>query len=300
MPFDKNQFEIKRISANSVDFAYIEAGEGPLVLCLHGFPDTAYTYHEILPALAEAGFRAVAPFMRGYVPTGTPANQDYRVISLGQDAVSLIGALGYSSASIIGHDWGAATAYAAANIAPTKVDSIITAAVPHLRTLKPSLAQLRRSWYMMFFQLRFIAETAVKHNDFALIEKLWEDWSPNWNYDEALIQEIKNVLSTQRGLKAALGYYRAMFSNPFNKANKVAAQTIFQKTTVPTLTFAGVNDGCIGVELFDNMDAAIDAPYRFYPVEGAGHFMHLEKPKEFIRETVGFLVGEKVAVEEEE
>src|SRR5215471_979629 len=100
------EFRSGRITANSIDFHYVELGAGPLVLCLHGFPDNAYTYRYLLPALADAGFRGVAPFMRGYAPTSRPADERYEAILLSQDAAVLIPALGAHQACVVGHDWG--------------------------------------------------------------------------------------------------------------------------------------------------------------------------------------------------
>ena len=94
------------VTANSLDFAYVESGEGPLVLCLHGFPDNALTYRYLLPKLAEAGFRAVAAYMRGYAPTSVPADGRYQGAVLGRDALDLIEALGVGLGLVIGHDWG--------------------------------------------------------------------------------------------------------------------------------------------------------------------------------------------------
>src|SRR5580765_1168097 len=96
-----------RVRANGLTFATLEAGDGPLVLCLHGFPDHARSFRHQLPALAAAGFRAVAPFMRGYAPTEVPPDGPYQSAALAQDAVALIDALGYQRAAIFGHDWGA-------------------------------------------------------------------------------------------------------------------------------------------------------------------------------------------------
>jgi len=114
------------VSANGIDFHYIEMGAGPLVLCLHGFPDCAYTYRILLPVLAAAGFRAVAPFMRGYAPTGKAPDDRYESVLLGQDAVALIGALGAERAFVVGHDWGALATYEAAIFAPERVRKIAT------------------------------------------------------------------------------------------------------------------------------------------------------------------------------
>jgi pimeloyl-ACP methyl ester carboxylesterase len=112
------EFRTGNVTANGVDFHYIELGTGPLVLCLHGFPDNAYTYRYLLPVLADAGFRGVAPFMRGYAPSGRPPDDRYESVLLGQDAVALITALGADRAFVVGHDWGALATLAAAHLAP--------------------------------------------------------------------------------------------------------------------------------------------------------------------------------------
>src|SRR6516165_4947646 len=106
------------VTANSIDFHYLELGSGPLVLCLHGFPDNAYTYRYLLPVLADAGFHGVAPFMRGYSPTGKPPDDRYESILLAHDAIALIEALGATDAFVVGHDWGALATLASAVLAP--------------------------------------------------------------------------------------------------------------------------------------------------------------------------------------
>lgn len=279
---------LKKIHANQLDFGYFEMGSGPLVLCLHGFPDTPYSFRYLLPELADAGFRAVAPFMRGYTPTDIPWNQDYRVVTLGNDAIALADALGHREFYIVGHDWGAGAAYAAANLAPDRVQSIVTAAVPHFPSFNPNLPQLKKSWYMMFFQLPWIAERAVRNHDFALITKLWETWSPNWTPDSLSLDAIKQVLSNPESLKAALGYYRALKEFP-NQKNKLTRETLFKAIDVPTLTIAGANDGCIGLTMFDKMAGFVNSEYQFFVVENAGHFMQLEQPEIFNQVVLDFL-----------
>jgi len=125
------EFSIGSVAANSIDFHYVELGAGPLVLCLHGFPDNAYTYRYLLPVLADAGFRGVAPFMRGYSPTGKPADDRFESILLGQDVVALIGALGAKEAFVVGHDWGGFATLASAVLAPERVRKIVTLGVAH-------------------------------------------------------------------------------------------------------------------------------------------------------------------------
>ena len=109
---------METIAANGVTFAYLTEGKGPLVLLLHGFPDTAHSWDRVIPALAAAGYRVVAPFMRGYHPTQIPADGQYDTDTLGRDALALISALGEEKAIVVGHDWGASAAYSAATLGP--------------------------------------------------------------------------------------------------------------------------------------------------------------------------------------
>src|SRR5262252_8591367 len=105
----------RTVLANDLEFGILEAGSGPLALCLHGFPDSAQTWRDLLPELADAGFRAVAPFMRGYAPTAVPADGRYQMGVLAADAIALHEALGADErAVIVGHDWGAGAAHGAA------------------------------------------------------------------------------------------------------------------------------------------------------------------------------------------
>src|SRR3954453_23208325 len=145
------------VQANGLDFAYLSAGDsGPLALCLHGFPDSAWGWRYLLPALADSGYRAVAPWMRGYAPTSVPTDGVYQTGALVRDACALHDALdGDGDAVLIGHDWGAITAYGAASFAPDRWRRVVTAAVPPPGSMGLSFLtydQLRRSFYMFFFQ----------------------------------------------------------------------------------------------------------------------------------------------------
>src|SRR5215813_26829 len=146
----------RTVRANDLDFAIVEAGSGPLALCLHGFPDSAHTWRHLLPALADAGFHAVAPFMRGYAPTGIPADGEYQIGALAADAVALHEALGGDgNAVLIGHDWGAETAYPAAAHAPERWRRLVTLAVPPAGldpVLFTNYDQLKRFFYIFLFR----------------------------------------------------------------------------------------------------------------------------------------------------
>lgn len=275
---------LQTVRANQIDFAYLTQGEGPLVLCLHGFPDTAYSYRALLPVLAAAGYRVVAPFMRGYAPTSLAPDGDYSLAALAQDALALLDAFEAERAIVIGHDWGGYAAYLAANLAPRRIAKLIVGCIPHLHDTPFRFVQLRRSWYVIFFQLPQVAELFARRHDFALIDKLYADWSPRWRVPMAEIEAVKASLRRPGGLEAAIGYYRA-----FVRQSRVQFEQLSQVTIVPTLFFAGVRDGAVGIELFENIESCFSDLYAFRVFENAGHFPHREMPERFAAEVLTFL-----------
>ena len=278
----------RSVQANGVEFAVLEAGQGPLVLCLHGFPDTAWSFVPVLQRLAGAGYRAVAPFMRGYPPGAIPADGDYRVITLGRDAVALIEALGAPSAFLVGHDWGAAASYAAAALAPGRIEKMVTAAVPHLQRFlfQPTVRQLVRSRYMAYFQLRGLPEKRIVADDFKWLRELIRTWSPGWNFSEEDFAPLKNAFSDPARLAAALAYYRAM---PRGLSERESRKLLYAPTRVPTRVIRGADDGCIGPEMFDKQEKYFSAGYDLVTLQGAGHFMQCEQPDAFARAVLEFI-----------
>ena len=283
-----------RVTANDVEFAYLEAGSGPLALCLHGFPDSAWTWRHLLPALADAGFHAVAPFLRGYAPTQVPGDGAYQTGALVADAVALHEALGGDGdAVLVGHDWGAMAAYGAAAHAPHRWRRLVTGAVPPLAAMGDAFFrydQIKRSFYMFFFQTPF-ADVAVPMNDFAFIEGLWRDWSPGYDGAED-VAHVKDALRAPENTAAAIGYYRAMFDATAGQ-EKYAAQQAATVTTPPqpTLYVHGDQDGCLGVELVAGAEGALSPGSKAVVVPGTGHFLHVEKPDEVNRLIVDWVTG---------
>jgi len=288
--------EQRTIEANGLEFAYLTEGpeDGPLALCLHGFPDTAHTWRHLLPELASAGYRAVAPFLRGYAPTGVPADGRYQIGALVRDANALHEALGGDAdAVIVGHDWGALATYGAVAHQPDRWRRAVTAAVAPTGSIGMSLltyAQLRRSWYMFFF-LSPLAEIALPLDDYSFIDGLWRDWSPG--YDGAWdVARVKESIGDPARIVAAIGTYRALYDVSLQVPELADEQAAaLQPTPKPTLYLHGRDDGCMLV-------SSIGSPLDFMAegsqmeiVDGTGHFLHLERPEVVNGCIVGFLAA---------
>ena len=271
------------VSANGLDIGYLACGDhGPLAVCLHGFPDTAHTWRHLLPRLAEAGYRAVAPFLRGYAPTSVPADGEYGVGALAADALAFADALGGSPDDVlIGHDWGAFATYCAGAFDPDRFRRYVTMAVPPTAATMATFftyAQLKRSFYVMLFQTP-LAEAAVPMNDFAFIAGLWADWSPTYDGSDD-VAHVKDALRDPERTAAAIGYYRAMLQPDRNGATYAAQQAM--ATVVPPQPFLylhGTNDGALAAPPRDDIVANLAPGSRVELLDGAGHFLHLEQPK---------------------
>ena len=238
---------MNRIRANGLDFAYLEEGEGPLVLLLHGFPDTARSWSHQMPALAAAGYRAVAPYLRGYPPTEIPADGFYDRGTLATDAAELIRQLGGGApAYLVGQDWGASITYSVLAAFPELVRRAVVMAVPHpAQTAKSMLVakHVHRSFHWWFFQLPDLPERALAENDFAFVDYLWDYWTSPGHSDAAHIADIKRTLAEPGALAATLGYYRALFDPQRSDPRLESLRSSMNRSiTVPTLALCGGDD----------------------------------------------------------
>jgi pimeloyl-ACP methyl ester carboxylesterase len=291
-----------QLSHGSLEFSALacglEANAGdPLVICLHGFPDNARSFRFQLPALADAGYRAIAPTLRGYEPASQPADGDYSFVALARDVLAWMDALGEDKVHLVGHDWGAGISYVAGALAPERFHSLTTIAVPHAARFPEGIrevpAQLLKSWYMMFFQLRGVAEFAVERNDWSLIKRLWKNWSPGFDLPEKEWEELRTTFAAPGVKQAMLGYYRQNVAPSIMlglKQTEAAALTI---VPVRTLAITGADDGCIDTRLYDHVFLEDDFPngVRVERIQHAGHFAHLEKPAEINRLILEWLEG---------
>ena len=286
-------FSTGTVHANGIDFHYLEMGEGPLALCFHGFPDHAYSFRHLLPDLAEAGFRAIAPFMRGYAPTQAPKDGKYQAVLMCRDVLGIIDALGAENAYLIGNDWGAGAVTGATVLAPEKVNKLVTIASGRAdRELQRTYLHLRGTWHGYFFQMPF-AEEVVAHNDYAFVEDWWRDASPEWDIPAYALESIRETFRKPGVVQAALSYYRARYrpelQDPSAKEDedRVAAGPV----TVPTLALHGTRDRPKRLDGFEseNMDRYFTGGLEKVIIPGTGHFMHQEKPEEINPLIVDFL-----------
>jgi pimeloyl-ACP methyl ester carboxylesterase len=285
---------LQTVDANGFEIAYLTAGEpgAPLALCLHGFPDSAHTWRHLAPALVDAGYRVVAPFLRGFAPTAVPPDGRYQTGALAADALAVHEALGADGrAVIIGHDWGATATYGAAAHEPDRWARVVAMAVPPAGALAAGFFtydQIKRSFYMYFFQ-HPLAETIVIGDDLAFIDHLWADWSPGYDAT-ADLELLKPSLRDPDNLAAAIGYYRSTLGTTEQDPALADIQAATsQPTPQPTLYLHGRDDGCIGSGLAADAGAFLPEGSRVEVVDGAGHFLHLERPDEVNRLIVGFL-----------
>jgi len=272
---------MKHVRANGLQFAYLEQGTGPLVLLLHGFPDNARSWSHQVPALAAAGYRVVAPNLRGFPPSEIPPEGFYDRGTLTDDVADLIRALGDGErAHLIGQDWGAAIAYSVLAARPDLIDRAIVMAVPHPARVATSLLDARHvhhSFHWWFFQLPGLPEQALAANDFAFIDYLWRYWSAPGHEDAAHIADIKRMLAEPGALTATLGYYRAMF-DPRKADPRLESlrQSMNRPISVPTLALCGSVDP--RAELMQDQAQYFTGEYRYEVVPEAGHFLHREQP----------------------
>jgi pimeloyl-ACP methyl ester carboxylesterase len=294
------------LTANGLSHPALKLGEGKrLALLLHGFPDTPRTWNRLMPRLAAAGFTCIAPYLRGYTQMNTPREliqnpaATVQIADLAADAVALVGAAGFEKALLVGHDWGAIAAYAAANLQPEKFSALVTLSVPHFKIFLSNLwknpQQLLQSWYVLFFQMRFgIPEGRITRDNFDFIGNLWRRWSPNAALDPEALAAVKSAFADKQILSNALAYYRGLLSpfltelEAFNRSRELS----FAPVTIPTLTLTGSNDGCILPEMFEGMHAAVANEFTLRILPQIGHFLTMESDERIAAEIFKFTEAE--------
>ena len=247
--------------------------DGPLVVALHGFPDTAMTWRHVAPLLAEAGWRVAAPYLRGYAPSGIPADGDCSVRALVADAMAFHGLLGGDERTVLlGHDWGAITTNAVAADAASPYARHVALAVPPLTAMsgwdRALLRQPLHSWYIAYNQVPGLAERTFGW----LSARLWRLWSPGYDATEDLAH-LRASVPDRAHARAVVSYYRAMLGRGIGPA---LAESIH-----PLLVLHGADDRCLEAGLARLAGATT--------IAGAGHFLQLEQPARVAAEVLAFL-----------
>jgi pimeloyl-ACP methyl ester carboxylesterase len=291
-------FERGTVEANGLRLHYLAAGKGRLALCLHGFPDSPWTYRHLLPQLAAAGYRAVAPFSRGYAPTELPPDRHHiHASTLVADVLALHEALdGCDNAVLIGHDWGAVAAWGAAARRPDRWAQCVIVNIPPLEIVGENSTrydQIKRSFYVWFFQMRHVVEATVSANDFEFIDRLWGDWSPGYDASEDL-RLVKDCIRDPAHLQAALGYYWGQFDpTRFGSAEWAQEQAAAwgHGLRQPTLYLHGTTDGCqaISPEQLARVPDCCGRGSEAELIDGVGHFMLVERPGPINDKILSFL-----------
>ena len=291
-------FERGTVEANGLQFQYLAAGSGPLALCIHGFPDSPWTYRHLLPELANAGYRAVAPFNRGFAPTELPADRHHiHTSTMVADVLALDDALGgQEDAVLIAHDWGAVAAWGAAGRRPDRFGQVVILNIPPFEIFGENLVtypQIKKSFYFWYFQMLPVIEDRIRQDDFAFIRDIWGDWSPGYEAKED-VGYVAQALADPDHLRAALGYYwgqfePARFGSPEWAGEQAAAWA--GNVRQPVLYLHGTTDGCHGMSphQVDRVPSYAGSGSEAELIEGVGHFMLVERPEEINRRITDWL-----------
>jgi pimeloyl-ACP methyl ester carboxylesterase len=281
---------------NGVKLHWVEAGAGPLVVLLHGFPEHWYSWRHQIPALAAAGFRVLAPDMRGYNLSGKPRGvRHYRLEALARDVAELVRRAGADRAHIVGHDWGGLVAWRVAMSHPTVVDRLVVLNAPHPGAMLRGLfrnGQLKRSRYILFFQVPRLAERRFAAEDFAILRRyLRRDPVRPGAFSEEDVQRYVEALRQPGALTAALNYYRAAFRS--------APLLLFQshpRIVAPVLLIWGERDRYLGLHLIDGTQGWVD-DLRVERIPEASHWVQADAPDRVNGLIVGHLGGGRLVPE---
>lgn len=285
----------RRIDVGEVRLAVVEEGEGEPVILLHGFPETSACWGRQLPALAAAGYHAIAPDLRGYGRSARPTAVDaYAAPKLVGDIVGLIGALGHQSAHIVGHDWGGGLAWGLAANAPELVRSLTVINAPQAavsaRARRDDPDQQAKSWYMLLFQFAGVAEAYLSANDYARLRAFVFDTAAPGAFSEQEQREVIAALSPDGALTAALNYYRA--NMPPAALLREPPEPL--PIEVPTMIIWGEADTFMGPALLEGSAAMVTGPLRVERLPGVSHWVQHEAPERVNELLVDFL-GQRTA-----
>lgn len=278
-PDPASGISIAAVEANGLTFEVAQAGEGDrLALLLHGFPELHYSWRHQIPLLAEMGYRVWAPNLRGYGGTDRPEGvESYRMNRLVQDIAGLIDASGVREVTLIAHDWGALIAWHFAINKLRPLHRLVIMNVPHPKCAQRELKtwrQLRKSWYIFFFQLPKLPERMLQRNDAQPVVEAFRGSAINkTRFSDDVLEPYRKAAQRPGAITAMVNYYRALLRRPD------ARQIGDGRVEVPTLVLWGEQDIAISIEVLDGMEDYVpDLTVKRFP--DASHWVQQDVPEE--------------------
>jgi pimeloyl-ACP methyl ester carboxylesterase len=270
---------MRRLPGDGVTLAVLDEGDGPPVLLLHGFPDSSYLWRHQVPALVEAGMRALAPDLRGFGESDKPEEVEaYALAHTVADMLAVLDGLGVERVHVVGHDWGAVAAWLLAALAPGRVGRLVAMSVGHPNVLRErSIEQREKSWYMLLFQFAGVAEELLMRSDWKLFRE--------WLREDGDVDRYVADLSRPGALTAGLNWYRANAAprlelEPRRPVPAVAA---------PTLALWSSGDNYLTEERMLLSADHVSGVWRYQRIDGASHWMQLDAPARVNELLVDFL-----------
>jgi pimeloyl-ACP methyl ester carboxylesterase len=270
------------IEANGLRFHVQDEGSGTPVVLLHGFPDTSRLWRRQVDALVRAGYRAIVPDLRGRgLSERPPAVADYGLGLVAQDVTAIMDAAGVRRAHVVGHDWGAATAWLVASLFPDRVDRLVAVSVGFPGAAgRPDLEALQKGWYRLLFQFE-AAEELVRQHDWYLMRTLLAS-----NRD---LEECLRDLEEPEALTAALNWYRA--NVPVERLVPPDRPRMLQPVQAPTLGVWSSGDVYLTEQQMIRSSDQVDGPWRYVRIEDASHWIPLDQPERLNALLLEFLGG---------
>jgi pimeloyl-ACP methyl ester carboxylesterase len=270
------------VSANGIRLHVVEAGTGPLVLLLHGFPEFWWSWRHQLTGLAAAGFRVAAPDLRGYGASDKPP-RGYDAMTLAADVAGIVRSLGSEDAVIVGHDWGGELGWSVAAMHPSVVRRLVVLSIPHPlrwpRALLRDREQRRASRYMLRFQLPWAPERRLVADDAAQVGALLRDWGGPGFPDEETERRCRDAMQILYAPNRALEYYRWAFRSVPRSDGRRFRAAVRRPVDAPTLQLHGALDRCVLPRSAERSGRYVRGRYEWRLIDGVGHFPHQEAPE---------------------
>lgn len=268
----------RRIEVNGLALNVVDEGEGPPVLLLHGFPDSADLWREVAPRLVRGGFRIIAPDLRGFGESDAPgATEAYRLPLVIGDLLALLAAKRVQRVHVIGHDWGAVLGWILAGEHPDRVHRYVAVSVGHLSAYRDAgMAQKLRAWYVLAFQLRGLAEAGMRASGWTALRVMS-------GHHPELARWIGD-LSRPGRLSAALAWYRANLA-------RLATRRV-PNAQVPVLGVWSAGDPALVEAQMRDSACRVDGPWRYQRIEHAGHWIPLDRPERLAALALEWFRGE--------